>query len=491
MYLKRRKKHHHAYLKVFLPFALFSSLCILVFAVVISLILSADMKEAYFDSEFYRFVANAVSIALIIFSVSFFFSCVLAYRPVKMIMDDNEDLSAAEKAAKTELIKKFLYELCVYGKSECELSHLPLKEYLPLDLLTPLGLSLVFIDRYRIFFQKTPSQQLELLSTVEAIITDEMQELYREITIISPDRKYVIVIYNTKPETGKETLQRLFISAQSKILQATGFTVTIVSQPESVTIEHLDIIYKECMQGIHQRLFTGWNSLIQIQAESDAMLFSQSEFIEELKKLNDHLIHGSLEQPDAFSNLLKQYTGDWLAYQTALLSVRSQLEQDLLVLENSKKMAYHEAMREHLIFDNCETTEEIDALLLQTVQFIKKKYEHADQQRQQGYIDEVERLIEKNYQNCDYGVLQIATDLNLSNTYISKLYKDLTGTNIIERLTQYRMKAAVSLLLETDIPVTDIYSLAGYSSVNYFYRVFKKYYGVTPGQYRDMKGDSQ
>jgi AraC-like DNA-binding protein len=148
-------------------------------------------------------------------------------------------------------------------------------------------------------------------------------------------------------------------------------------------------------------------------------------------------------------------------------------------------------MREHLIFDNCETTEEIDALLLQTVQFIKKKYEHADQQRQQGYIDEVERLIEKNYQNCDYGVLQIATDLNLSNTYISKLYKDLTGTNIIERLTQYRMKAAVSLLLETDIPVTDIYSLAGYSSVNYFYRVFKKYYGVTPGQYRDMKGDSQ
>ena len=82
--------------------------------------------------------------------------------------------------------------------------------------------------------------------------------------------------------------------------------------------------------------------------------------------------------------------------------------------------------------------------LLQTVQFIKKKYEHADQQRQQGYIDEVERLIEKNYQNCDYGVLQIATDLNLSNTYISKLYKDLTGTNIIERLTQYRMKAAVS-----------------------------------------------
>ena len=100
MYLKRRKKHHHAYLKVFLPFALFSSLCILVFAVVISLILSADMKEAYFDSEFYRFVANAVSIALIIFSVSFFFSCVLAYRPVKMIMDENEDLSAAERRPK-------------------------------------------------------------------------------------------------------------------------------------------------------------------------------------------------------------------------------------------------------------------------------------------------------------------------------------------------------------------------------------------------------
>ncbi len=44
-----------------------------------------------------------------------------------------------KKAAKTELIKKFLYELCVYGKSECELSHLPLKEYLPLDLFNSFG----------------------------------------------------------------------------------------------------------------------------------------------------------------------------------------------------------------------------------------------------------------------------------------------------------------------------------------------------------------
>ena len=64
MYLKRRKKHHHAYLKVFLPFALFSSLCILVFAVVISLILSADMKEAYFDSEFYRFAVSYTHLTL-------------------------------------------------------------------------------------------------------------------------------------------------------------------------------------------------------------------------------------------------------------------------------------------------------------------------------------------------------------------------------------------------------------------------------------------
>lgn len=489
--MKRKKKHHRAYLKIFLPFALFSSLCILIFAVVISLILSAGRNDAYFQSEFYRVVANTVSIALIVFSISFFCSCILAYRPVKMIMTENEDLSAAEKTVKIELIKKYLYELCVYGKSSHELSQLPAGSEISLNLSAPIGLCAVFIDHYKLFIQLTPQQQMERLYTVERIISAAVSDCSTEITVTSPDRRYLLVIYNSENLTPEIHLIPLLKTAQEQILAEAGCSVTIVFHNDSASIDQLDTLYKECMISLHQRLFTGWNSLIRTGETIPPVSFTQEEFSSELKKLNDQLVHGNLEDGSAFSKLLRKFTYDWLGYQTALLSVRSQLEQDILVLESSKRTVSAENLRENLVFDSCETMEEIDAVLLQTIQLISSEYANADQQRQQGYIDEVERLIRNNYQNCDYGVQQIASDLGLSNTYISKLYKDLTGVNIIEKLTKYRMEAAVCLLLETDTAATDIYNLVGYSSVNYFYRVFKKYYGVTPGQYRDTKGGSR
>lgn len=489
--MKKKNKHRHAYLKLFLPFALFSSLCILISAVVISLIFGVSMEEAYFESDFYRLTANAVSIALLVFSISFFFSCILAYRPVKMMMVENEDLSENEKAAKTELVKKFLYELCVYGKTEHELEQLTVSEDFPLDFSAPAGLYLVFLDRFRTFLQMPARSQTELLDAVETIFSDAMRGHYSSVSVASPDRRSIIMIYNENPEETLGDFSRRLEAAKETFLQRTGSSVTVVYHLAAVNVSRLDSAYQSCSQGIRRRLFTGWNSLIPVPEAPIKAEISQEVFLDELRKLNDCLIHGSPMVPHAFSMLLDRFDGDWLGYQTALLSVRGQLEQDILILENVRKTASMEAMREALVFDGCETTEEINTILQNVIRFIEEEYKNADQLRQQGYIDKAEQLIRDHYQNCEYGVSQIAADLGLSHTYISKLYKEMTGANMIDRLTQYRMEAAVSLLLKSDIAVTEIYRLVGYSSVNYFYRVFKRYYGVTPGQYREMRKEGK
>ena len=46
------------------------------------------------------------------------------------------------------------------------------------------------------------------------------------------------------------------------------------------------------------------------------------------------------------------------------------------------------------------------------------------------------------------------------------------------------MEAAKSTLKNTDIPASEIASLVGYEDPRYFYKVFKKYTGLTPTEYR-------
>lgn len=81
----------------------------------------------------------------------------------------------------------------------------------------------------------------------------------------------------------------------------------------------------------------------------------------------------------------------------------------------------------------------------------------------------------------------VADYVNLSAYYLSKLFKKELGVNFIDYITFYRMKKAKELLKDTDIPIINIAIELGYSEPNYFSKVFKKSFGITPSQYRDKK----
>ena len=54
----------------------------------------------------------------------------------------------------------------------------------------------------------------------------------------------------------------------------------------------------------------------------------------------------------------------------------------------------------------------------------------------------------------------------------------------IEYLNQYRLNMAARQLTATDLPVTTIALESGFNNISYFNRVFKKYFGITPREFR-------
>ena len=74
---------------------------------------------------------------------------------------------------------------------------------------------------------------------------------------------------------------------------------------------------------------------------------------------------------------------------------------------------------------------------------------------------------------------------NISPSYLSTLFHKETGKTVTESVTEKRMEAAARLLRSTRLQVQTVAQHCGMADANYFSKIFKKYHGVTPRQYRE------
>lgn len=72
----------------------------------------------------------------------------------------------------------------------------------------------------------------------------------------------------------------------------------------------------------------------------------------------------------------------------------------------------------------------------------------------------------------------------VSKEYLSKVFKQEYGLNVTDYILQLRMEKAREWITEDQLPIKTVCEMAGYEDVSYFYRVFKKYYGIAPGEMR-------
>lgn len=79
----------------------------------------------------------------------------------------------------------------------------------------------------------------------------------------------------------------------------------------------------------------------------------------------------------------------------------------------------------------------------------------------------------------------VADELNISESYLGKLFKNKTSYTFLDMLTLYRIRAAIDYLEQTDMKVYEISYKVGYNDSKYFSKTFQKLVGVKPKEYRD------
>lgn len=117
--------------------------------------------------------------------------------------------------------------------------------------------------------------------------------------------------------------------------------------------------------------------------------------------------------------------------------------------------------------------------------FLKKFYlETSDE-----LIKNICEYILKNH-NSDLKLKVIAEKFYINNTYLSNTFAIKSGTRFNDYVTMVKMARARYLLINTQLKTYEIGYEIGYHDINYFSKLFKRYYGENPSEYRNnLKGE--
>ena len=131
----------------------------------------------------------------------------------------------------------------------------------------------------------------------------------------------------------------------------------------------------------------------------------------------------------------------------------------------------------------CTTMEEVEQNLEQIFGKLDSHY-NTTPSDYTGTTGKVIHLISKKYMEPDLSVEMICDCLGKSRSYLSRMFKENTGMNLLDYLHTTRLTEAKKLLNETDLGISEIASRVGYYSGWTLARVFKRYEGITPTAYR-------
>ncbi len=133
-----------------------------------------------------------------------------------------------------------------------------------------------------------------------------------------------------------------------------------------------------------------------------------------------------------------------------------------------------------------ESMEESFAWLDQIFRKTAEHFYRPHSRRVDEIIQEVEAYISQHYGDFELTVEDVADSVFLDISYIRKIFAKHKNCTVQEQITSVRMKAAKEFLEKGSLSISEVSERCGYIDVGYFGRCFKKYYHMTPKQYRDQ-----
>lgn len=134
-----------------------------------------------------------------------------------------------------------------------------------------------------------------------------------------------------------------------------------------------------------------------------------------------------------------------------------------------------------------ETIEEIRQAFHETFREIESTEDERKRQKYDKITERIVELIRMNYADQNMSVQFLADRVNFTPSYMSQLFRQTTGKSIVDFINEIRIEKGKELLTTTNLNINEIVRQIGFTNTQYFHKVFKKTYGITPNDMRWQK----
>lgn len=107
---------------------------------------------------------------------------------------------------------------------------------------------------------------------------------------------------------------------------------------------------------------------------------------------------------------------------------------------------------------------------------------------QHDFLSEITGIIEKNVEDEQFGVSELAEAVNMSRSNLLRKIKKETELSASQFIRKVRLEIAMDLLKEGAHTVTEVSWKVGFGSASYFIKCFREQYGYPPGEVEKWKG---
>ena len=123
------------------------------------------------------------------------------------------------------------------------------------------------------------------------------------------------------------------------------------------------------------------------------------------------------------------------------------------------------------------------------LKFVNKEIKDKTEENEICSIDRIMEIIRKNLSDENLSVNGIAEQVGVTPSHLSRYFKHQMGAGVLEYIHQSRVELAKDMLKNSpEVKIRDVAVRSGFCNITTFIRVFKKYEGMTPGQYRESLG---
>lgn len=102
------------------------------------------------------------------------------------------------------------------------------------------------------------------------------------------------------------------------------------------------------------------------------------------------------------------------------------------------------------------------------------------------FLNDAIQCVKQHMQESDFDLVQMAAELNISRSTLSRKFKVITGCTPLDFIRNIKLKYACSLLKDKSVNISDVAYATGFSTPKYFTKCFKEEFGMTPTEYQNQ-----